>query len=349
MKLLVLGGTLFLGRHITKIALERGHAVTLFTRGKTNPDLFPEAERITGDRKVDVSPLQAQGRRWDAVIDTCGYVPRVVRMSAEALAGAVDHYTFVSSISAYAELMTPGIREDAPLGVLKEPTEEVTGESYGPLKAMCEVEVQRVFGPGGDRALIVRPGLLVGPQDPTGRFTYWVTRVAKGGEIVAPGDPDAQIQVIDGRDAARWILDCAERRLTGVFNLTGPASQMSMSDMLESARAVLNPQARLEWLPEKFLLDEGVAPWSDMPVWLPPSHGGLMSVDITRALAAGLAIRPMSETIRDTFAWQRDAPDPSTIPTASGAPKPRAGIDEAREHELLDRWRASPSAVTHPG
>ncbi len=340
MKLLILGGTLFLGRHVTEIALERGHDVTLFTRGRTNAGLFPEAEHLVGDRKVDLSPLE--GRRWDAVIDTCGYAPRVVAMSADALRDSVDHYGFVSSISAYAELNEPGIGEDAPLGVLKEPTEEVTLESYGPLKALCEAEVRRAFG---DRALIARPGLIVGPHDPTGRFTYWVTRIAKGGEVLAPGDPDAQTQVIDGRDVAQFLLDCAEKKTGGVYNVTGPDRPLTMREMLDTARETLNPQARLEWVAEQFLLDNEVRPWSDMPVWLPPSHGGLMSVDISRALAAGLVVRPLSETIRDTFEWQKTAPDPSTIPTATGAPRPKAGIDEARERDLLERWHASGRAA----
>lgn len=334
MKLLMLGGTLFLGRLITEEALERGHEVTLFTRGKTHPELFPEAERITGDRKVDLSPLA--GRRWDAVIDTCGYVPRVVRMSAEALRDSVDHYTFVSTISAYADMNTPGIREDSALGVLKEPTEEVTGESYGPLKALCEAEVQRVFG---DRALINRPGLLVGPYDPTERFTYWPMRIARGGDVLAPGNRDTKVQVIDTRDAACWILDCAERRVGGVFNMTGPAEPLSMEQMLETARETLNPAARLVWASEKFLLDNEVAPWSDMPVWLPAEMGGMLSVDITRALAEGLTLRPLSETVGDTYEWRMASPDPSAAPTASGAPRPKAGIDEARETELLERWK----------
>jgi 2'-hydroxyisoflavone reductase len=336
MKLLILGGTLFLGRHIAEVALGRGHDVTLFTRGKTNPDLFPEAERIAGDRKVDLSPLS--GRRWDAVIDTCGYAPRIVRMSADALRDSVDHYTFVSSISAYADFNTPGIREDAALGTLKEPTEDVTLESYGPLKALCEAEAQAVFG---DRALINRPGLLVGPYDPTERFTYWPMRIARGGDVLAPGNPDAEMQVIDTRDAAEWMVDCAERRVAGVYNMTGPAAPTTMRQLLDTARETLNPSARLVWATEKFLLDNKVAPWSDMPLWLPPDMGGMLSVDISRALAAGLAPRPLSETIGDTYEWRKSAADPSAAPTASGAARPKAGIDEARERELLERWQAA--------
>ena len=341
MKLLILGGTLFLGRHITEEALERGHEVTLFTRGKTHPELFPEVERITGDRKVDLSPLV--GRRWDAVIDTCGYVPRVVRMSAEALRDSVDHYTFISTISAYADRNTPGIGEGSALAVLSEPTEEVTGDSYGPLKALCEGEVLRVFG---DRALINRPGLLVGPFDPTERFTYWPMRIARGGDVLAPGNPEANVQVIDTRDAGRWILDCAERRVSGVFNMTGPAAPLPMEQLLETTRETLNPAARLVWASEKFLLDHEVAPWSDMPVWLPSDMGGVLSVDISRALAQGLTLRPLSETVRDTYEWRKASSDPSAAPAASGAARPTAGIDEARETELLARWRKARATAT---
>ena len=189
MNLLILGGTVFLGRHLVEAALARGHAVTLFNRGQHNPDLFPEVERLRGDRDGDLQALE--GRRWDAVVDTCGYVPRVVRASAEMLAPNVDHYTFISSISVYADTSKPGIDEQAPVGTLDDPTtEEVTGESYGPLKALCEQAAEAAM-PG--RVLNIRPGLIVGPHDPTDRFTYWVRRVAEGGEVLAPGNPHAPV------------------------------------------------------------------------------------------------------------------------------------------------------------
>ena len=336
MHILILGGGAFLGAAALQAALAAQHAVSVFNRGRAR-SAWPEGvEVLTGDRATDLDRLD--GRRWDAVIDTCGYVPRVVRMSVEALRDSVDHYTFVSSISAYADRNTPGIGEDAALDVLKEPTEEVTGESYGPLKALCEAEVQRVFG---NRALINRPGLLVGPFDPTERFTYWPMRIARGGDVLAPGNPGANVQVIDTRDAARWILDCAERRVGGVFNMTGPAAPLSMEQMLETTRETLNPAARLVWASEKFLLDNEVAPWSDMPVWLPSDVGGVLSVDISRALVEGLVLRPLSETVRDTYEWRKAATDPSAAPTATGAARPKAGIDEARETKLLARWRTA--------
>ena len=229
----------------------------------------------------------------------------------------------------------PGIREDAPLGQLKAPTEEITGESYGPLKALCEAEAQRVFG---DRALIVRPGLLVGPFDPSHRFTYWVERVAAGGEIAAPGNPDAQVQIIDGRDAARWLVGCAESRVTGVFNMTGPDTTLSMRDVLETARTTLNPSARLVWMTEDFLLAQQVAPWTEMPLWLPAEDGGVLSVDIGRALAKGLAFRSLDTIIRDTHAWQQRESARLQVDGATAA-KSKAGMDSAREQALLSAWR----------
>ncbi len=208
MKLLVLGGTVFLGRHLVEAATARGHSVTLFNRGQHNPELYPEVEKLRGDRDSDLSALQ--GRRWDAVIDTCGYLPRAVRASAELLADAVDHYTFISSISVYADFHTPAMDESAPVGTLADETvEEVTGETYGPLKALCEQAAERAL-PG--RVLNIRPGLIVGPHDPTDRFTYWPVRVARGGEVLAPGRPHVPVQVIDGRDLAEWTVRMVEAR-----------------------------------------------------------------------------------------------------------------------------------------
>ena len=336
MRLLVLGGTLFLGRHVVEQALEDGHAVTIFTRGQTNPTLFPAAERLIGDRGGDLAALR--GRTWDAVIDTCGYVPRIAQASARALRDALGHYTFVSSISVYADLTVPGITEDAAVGVLQSPTEEVTGESYGPLKALCESAVEAAL-PG--RTLIARPGLLVGPNDPSGRFTYWVKRVARGGEVLAPGDPAAPVQVIDARDAAKWLVRCAAARVAGVFNLTGPVTPLPMAGVLDTCRVTLHPDARFTWVDEHFLLEHKVAPWTEVPVWLPAEDGGVMSVDIGKALATGLTFRPLQDTVRDTFAWEDalgSTPPPAITVTAT--PKPKVGLDPEREAELLNIWHA---------
>lgn len=216
MKILVLGGTRFLGRHIVEAALAGGHDITLFNRGQNNPDLFPEVEKLRGNRDGDLSALQ--GRQWDAVIDTCGFVPRIVQASAALLADSVRHYTFISSISVYADFSKPAMNENAPVGTMQdESIEEITAETYGPLKALCERTAEKAM-PG--RVLHIRPGYIVGPFDPTDRFTYWPRRVATGGEMLAPGRPDSQIQFVDVRDLANWIIRMVETNRTGVFNAT---------------------------------------------------------------------------------------------------------------------------------
>jgi 2'-hydroxyisoflavone reductase len=328
MKLLVIGGTVFLGRHVVDAALTAGHEVTLFNRGMHNPDLHPDVEKLRGDRRTDLSALD--GRRWDAVVDTCGYFPRVVRMSAEKLAGSVEHYTFVSSLSVYASMAEPGIDESAPVAMLDDPTvEEVTGETYGALKALCEAEVESAM-PG--RAMIVRAGLIVGPHDPTDRFTYWVHRVAAGGEVLAPGRPDATVSFIDVRDLAEWIVRGSERRVDGTFNATGPGDPCTMERLLESARRASRSDARFTWVDEVFLEREGVAPWQQMPLWLPddPEHAGFNAVDCSRAIAQGLTFRSVDETVAATLDSDRGR---------TMAPGERAGITRERERELLERWR----------
>src|SRR5512136_1410936 len=217
MNLLIIGGTRFVGRHLVEYALARGHTLTLFNRGQSNPDLFPRVEQLHGDRAADLSLLQ--DRSWDAVIDTCGYVPRIVRLSAQTLAGRTDRYVFISTVSVYAQDNPRGMDENAPLAALKDETiEEITSETYGGLKALCEKAVEAVYP---NRALIIRPGLIVGPYDPTDRFTYWPWRTAQGGEVLAPGNPDQPQQIIDARDMARWIVQMVEAKRTGVFNAVG--------------------------------------------------------------------------------------------------------------------------------
>jgi 2'-hydroxyisoflavone reductase len=334
MRLLILGGTVFLGRYLADEALRAGHAVTLFNRGKNNPDLFPEAERLVGDRLAGEDGLAAlRGRTWDAVIDTCGYVPRVARASAQLLRDAVGHYTFVSSISVYADLGKPGVAEDAPVGTLADPAvEEIRGDTYGPLKALCESAVMEIL-PG--RALSLRPGLLVGPNDPSGRFTYWPRRIGAGGEVLAPGDATMPVEFIDARDAAAWMLRCAESRVTGVLNMTGPAGPLTMGVFLDACRAALNPRAALRWVPEPFLLAQGATPWTEIPLWVPAADGGgVMSIDITAALGRGLCFRPMEETIRDTFDWDA-AGGPAAL-----AGRGKAGLDPDKERAWLAAWRA---------
>jgi 2'-hydroxyisoflavone reductase len=334
MRLLVLGGTLFLGRHLVDEALVRGHDVTLFTRGRTNAELFPEAERLHGDRDGGLQALA--GREWDAVVDTSGYVPRVVRESARLLAPAVGMYAFVSSVSAYADVSRT-VDEDALLAVLDDPASEDVDRHYGALKAASEREVQDAFG---ERALIVRPGLVVGPHDPTDRFTYWVERGARGGEMLAPGSPDRQIQLIDARDVARFVLDMLARGAGGVFNLAGPVPPATMADLVEAVVREGHAGTRPVWVPDALLLAHGAGEWVELPLWVAsPEWRALLAVDVSRAVAAGLRLRPLDETVRDTLAWARRRD--GERPAKPGPRVARAGLGPARERDLLAAWRAS--------
>jgi 2'-hydroxyisoflavone reductase len=328
MDVLMLGGTGFLGRHLVEAALGDGHRVTLFNRGLRNPDLFPEVERIRGDRDGGLSALQ--GRRWDAVIDTCGYVPRVVRASAGLLAGAVDHYTFVSSISVYSDEITPGADEEAPVRELPDPTvEEVTGETYGGLKALCERAAEEEM-PG--RVLNVRPGLISGPHDPTDRFTYWPRRMAAGGEVLAPDRPELRVQFIDVRDLAAWIVEMAQQQRTGTYNATGPDYELTMGRLLDECQAVGGGGAELVWVSEEFLLEHGVEPFTELPLWVPREDAALLAVDCGKAIAAGLAFRPVSETVKDVLEWDS---------SRAADTEPAAGLRPERERELLRAWRGA--------
>jgi 2'-hydroxyisoflavone reductase len=307
MKILILGGTKFLGRHLVDAALEAGHEVTLFNRGKTNPTLFPNVETIIGDREKDLDRLA--GREWDAVIDVAGYLPRIVRLSAEALKGSVKKYIFISSISVYSEFRKVGISEEDPVGKLEDETvEEITGETYGPLKALCEKTVQEIYK---DRALIVRPGLIVGPHDPTDRFTYWPMRVKRGGDMITPDKPQTPIQIIDVRDLSQFIIKLIENDASGIYNATGPDHELMMGEFLETCKQVSGSVATFHWASAGFLKEHEVAPWSDMPVWIPDTEedAGFSRVDISKALNAGLLFRPLEDTVRDTIAWAETRPE----------------------------------------
>ncbi len=327
MRLLVLGGTVFLGRHLVEAALARNHEVTLFNRGQANPGHFPDVEQVHGDRDGGINVLR--GRRWDAVIDTSGQLPRLVRASAELLADAVDHYTFVSSISVYADFSKPPT-ETTPLAMLADPTtEERTPENYGGHKALCEQAAEAAM-PG--HALVIRPGLIVGPYDPTDRFTYWPHRVALGGEVLAPAPPESPVQFIDARDLAAWMLDLAEQRHTGVYNATGPATPLTLGELLDACKRASESDARFTWVSEQFLEQHEVGPWMDMPLWIPPSDtsmAGFSAANCQQAIAAGLRFRPMAETIRDTLAWEVTRPADYQW---------KAGITRERETALLAAW-----------
>jgi 2'-hydroxyisoflavone reductase len=330
MKLLIVGGTRFVGRHIAQQALAQGHALTLFHRGRSGPDLFPHAEHRTGDRDDDLSALA--GGTWDAVIDTCAYVPRQVRTLAAALRGRVGHHTLISTISVYAPGQA-GCDEDAPRAVLADPaTETVDGSTYGGLKALCEDALRdEVAGP----RCIVRPGLIVGPHDPTERFTWWVRRMQRGGEVLAPGDPQTPVQLIDVRDLAAFILGLAVAGTGGTFNAVGPAGGvgLTMQGLLDaglSAAPSHNAGApvTLRWVCEDFLLERGVRPWTDLPLWLDRDNAGMATTRIDRATAAGLRTRSLAETWTDTAAWA------AGVPPASQA----VGLTPGRERELLAAW-----------
>jgi 2'-hydroxyisoflavone reductase len=335
MKLLILGGTLYLGRHTVEAARTRGHEVTLFNRGRTNPDLFPGIERLRGDREGDLGALA--GRSWDAVIDTTGYVPGAVRASCALLENAASHYTFISSINVYADPRRPGLVEDDALVELPDGASEtvVDGTTYGPLKARCEREVTATFA---GRSAVVRAGLIVGPHDATERSAYWPMRVAEGGETLAPGRPDRPIQLVDVRDLARWLVQLAESRTSGVFNGTGPAVPLAMERFLETCRAVSGSAATFVWMDDAFLLDQKVGPYSEMPLWVPEEHHAFETVSCARAIAAGLTYRPLADTLRDTLAWARTLPPGRRAPRVLGVTIPGA-ITHEREAKVLQAWR----------
>lgn len=329
MRMLVLGGTVFLGRHLVEIAAERGHQITLFNRGQSNIELFPEHELLLGDRDRDDGLAALDGGRWDAAVDLCGYVPHVVGASAKLLSGRVRHYTFVSSLSAHADAGTPGQDESAPLKSLPEDADPttMTPETYGALKALCEEAARDAFdGP----VLVVRPGLIVGPHDPSDRFTYWPRRIADSGEVLAP-PAEQRVQFIDARDLADWIVRMVEARLEGLFLGTGPAQPLTMAQLISACQMATEVQPEYVWVDEPFLLEQGVAPFTDLPLWIPEPHRGFLDVDLTAAKAAGIHYRPLTETIVDTLNWDRSRPPDTPI---------AAGLTRDRERELLAAFRA---------
>lgn len=328
-KILILGGTGFLGPALVEVAQRRGHALTLFNRGKTRPELFPNVEKLHGDRDGDLKALE--GRQWDAVIDTSGYVPRLVKASAELLAPNVGHYVFVSTISVYKDMEQYGIEEQSPVATVEDEKTEDVSQYYGALKALSEKAAEAAM-PG--RVTTVRPGLIVGPGDHTDRFTYWPVRVAQGGEVLAPGDGADPVQFIDVRDLAAFILGLVERRDMGTFNATGPAKTLTMRELLEACKAAAGGDARFTWVDSAWLEQQKVRPWMDMPVWIPRSGEakGMGRVSNERALKRGLTFRPPVDTARDTLAWFRSQP-----PERQQKPL-RAGLPPEREREVLAAW-----------
>lgn len=343
MKVLIIGGTRFVGRHLVTAALERGHEVTLFNRG-TQSSPFTNVETISGDRNRDLDKLQ--GRRWDAVMDTCGYLPRAVKAAAETLSGSVARYVFISSQSAYADVSMPGVTETAPLRSLT--SEQLDrayqidtsgqpsyGELYGGLKALCEQAAEQAMP---DRVLVVRPGLIVGPYDYTDRFSYWVVRVARGGEVLAPGRPERPVQFIDARDLAEWIVSMTESSGVGIYSANRSPNSLTMQTVLDECKSIGDSDAVFTWASEAFLHEEKVAAWSEMPLWLPeeeaPQLQGFMFVNCDKALAAGLRIRSLSDTVRDTLTWAHNELRDAAL---------KAGMDSEREQTLLRKWHESRS------
>ena len=328
MRILILGGTVFLGRALTDAALAAGHEVVHLNRGRNAPDSRVAA--IHGDRN-DVDTLEAAGARgpWDVVFDTSAYLPQVLRRSLTALDAATARHVLVSSISVYTG---PDFAESAAVQAAPDPLPDaMTPETYGGLKAACESAAREMLG---ERTVIVRPGLIVGPNDRTDRFTWWPHRIAQGGRVAAPGRPARPVQFIDVRDLAVWMVRLGASTATGTFNATGPAAPVAMATLLETCRDVSGSDARLEWIDEGFLDAMKVAPWKDMPVWLPesdPESAGSMDVPIARAIATGLTFRPLAATVQDTLAYSRGfAPGHEW----------KAGLDAGRERDLLARWDA---------
>lgn len=322
----MIGGTRFVGLHVAEAALAAGHDVTVFHRGRTGPDLLPGATHLTGDRNADLSAL-AEGR-WDATVDACAYFPRQVHELAEVLGDRAGHYLLVSSVSVYDVPDRPGFDEDARLIELDDPTvEEITEETYGGLKVLCERAAVERFGP---QTLLVRPTFVVGPDDYTWRFPWWVQRLARGGEVLAPGPADAPAQLIDARDMGTWMVGLLERAESGPFHAVGPSGDFTFGRQLEAIAAEVAPDGTsLTWVDEDFLLGEGVD-GAALPLWSGGDPYRLqMTADPSRAFATGLRPRPLADTVRDTLAWLATQQQPSS-----------PGLSAEREAALLTRWHA---------
>ncbi len=331
MKLLVIGGSQFVGRHLVQAACARGDAVSVFNRGQTPAVLPPGVQHLRGDRRRDLSALA--GQSWDAVVDRCGYLPGEVAQMADVLTHQVGRYAFVSSVSAYASFAQPN-DEDCPLGHIDDgDTEVVEGRTYGPLKALCELAlVQRL---GAQRALIIRPGLIVGPQDPTQRFTWWPVRVAQaladGQPLLAAAPADAALQFIDARDLAAFILKALDAQLSGPFNAIAPAGFVRFDSLLQACAVAAGGTGvpHIVWADAQALLGQQVKPWADLPLWLPAEgeYAAFMASDVRRALAAGLHIRPLAQTVVDTLAWWRSLPaDQQAFSKAGMTPEREAAV-----------------------
>lgn len=336
LKILILGGTAFLGPATVEVARSRGHEITLFNRGKTNAEIYPDLEKLVGDRFSDLEALK--DREWDVCIDNSGYIPGTVKDSAELLKGHVKQYIFISSISVYADFKERGLNEESAVGTLTdeeiaaaETMRDITGLNYGPLKALCEQAAEDAF-PG--HTCNIRPGLIVGPRDRSDRFTYWPVRVAQGGEVLCPDGPDIPTQVIDVRDLAEFIVLCAEKNINGVFNATSQPEELTIGEIMETSKQVSGSDATFTWVSPAFLEENDVPAWSKMPVWVPldGDDAGHPFVNIDQALKAGLTFRPFAETVRGTLDWWE------TVDLDRKERPMRSGISREFEVELLAKW-----------
>jgi len=332
LRILILGGTGFIGPNQVAYAVARGHKVSVFNRGKTNPGTLPAGvEQLVGDRNGQLDALK--GKTWDAVIDNPSTLPRWVRDAAQLLKDSASHYLFISTISVYADNSKAGADESGATLTLEDPNvEQITGETYGGLKALAEKEAERAF-PG--KTTIVRPGLIVGAGDNSDRFSYWPVRIAKGGEVLAPGNPTDPVQFIDARDLGEWTIRLLEQKAYGTFNATGPAHPLTMAEMLYGIKAVTTAGAQFTWVPASFLEEKKVAPWSDMPVWIPPSGetAGFGSRNVKKAIDAGLTFRSLADTAATTLSFHAGRAEERQA-------KLRAGIAPEREKEVLAAWKA---------
>ena len=332
LRILILGGTGFIGPNQVKYAVARGHKVTVFNRGRSQGEIPDEVERLYGDRNGQLDALK--GRDWDVVIDNPTTLPRWVRDAAQILQGHTGQYVFISTLSVYASWARPNMDETAPLEELEDPASEDTRKDYGALKALSEHEAEKWF-PG--KTTIIRPGLIVGPEDPSDRFTYWPVRVARGGEVLAPGTPSDPVQIIDARDLAEFSIRMVEQGNMGIYNAVGPRSPFTMGEMLAGIRAVLpgSLEIRFTWADAEFLAARTVRPWSDMPVWIPTvgDTAGWSQVNIDRALAKGITFRPFAQTALDTLEWHKTRPAEAQVTM-------RAGLTPEREAEVLAAWHA---------
>ena len=342
LNILILGGTGFTGPEQVEYAIARGHKVTLLNRNKTRPDFFKgRVEQLLGDLNADVSALK--GKRFDVVIDNPTTLPAWVRNVAQYMKGNTDHYIFISTVSAYQSDKNTWADESDTLAALPEGLDPYAvppadaRRNYGPLKAFSEKEVEKHY-PG--KNTIIRPGLIVGPLDVSDRFTYWPYRIDKGGEVLAPGDGNDPVQIIDARDIAEWTIRMAENRTLGTFNATGPVKPLTMAEMLYGIKAVTTSDAQFTWVPADFLKDQKIRAWSNMPVWEPdgPDNGAFSRRSIAKALAAGLTFRPLAVTAKDTLDWNKKRPEAELQALAEGR---RAGISAQRETEVLTAWKAN--------